>query len=191
MNRMNKVHKIVEDKHEIARVEAREDAMAALPIIMPNRYGQGIHVRSAVILSGIDFKACKHAKQWESSPNRRAEVTMSWSEVAGRYARAVPKRFELAVWHRDALLCGLALGQPTWSGNKLRLDLIEASPDKTPLAGIVADITIFAAQLYAKTIGATQLRLMKPVNEKVRNHYMNSNFGFSYDKQGNFCYRDL
>ncbi len=35
-----------------------------------------------------------------------------------------------------------------------------------------------------------QLCIMRPVNEAVKNLYLEK-MGFSYDKKGNFCYRDV
>lgn len=107
------------------------------------------------------------------------------------YAWLNPKRFELAIWYKGVFLSGLALGRPTWSNNKLRLDFIEGSPEKHALSGLVFDITVMAAETYADAIGASQIRIMNPINEKVRNHYLSGNRGFSYDKQENFCYKDL
>jgi len=184
-------HITVEDKYEKIRVNARQDAMSSMPLVMSNDKGQGINLKGEVKLGGIDFKAIVQSKLWDSSPLRRSEITISWTDAARKYSRTVPKRFELAIWHRESFLCGLALGQPTWSGSKLRLDLIEGSPDKNALSGLITDITLIAAEVYADSIGASQLRIMNPINEKVRNHYMRSDRGFSYDKRGDFCYRDL
>ncbi|MES2824376.1 MAG: hypothetical protein V4732_12290 [Pseudomonadota bacterium] len=186
-----RTHIATEDKHEILRSRAREEASAALPMVMRNNKGQSIHVRGEVTLSGIDFKASIAAKQWASSPERLPEIGIAWPELATRYARTVPKRFELAIWHRDFFLCGLALGKPTRNGNKLRLDFIEKSPTKNSLSGVITDITIIAAEAHADAIGASQIRIMNPINEKVRNYYLNSDRGFSYDKRENFCYKDL
>lgn len=72
----------------------------------------------------------------------------------------------------------------------MRLDYVEASPLGTPLDGLVTDISVAVAVIYARSIGAAQLRIMSPVNEKVRDHYL-SKPGFSYDEKGNFCYRNL
>lgn len=143
-----------------------------------------------VTLSSINFKASIAAKQWLSSPDRRPEIGIAWAELTTRYARTVPKRFELAIWHRDLFLCGLALGKPTRNGNKLRLDFMEASPERNPIFGLIAEITIAGALAYGVAIGANQLRIMKPINDKVREHYLRKNLGFSYDKVGNFCFKD-
>lgn len=104
--------------------------------------------------------------------------------------RTHPKRFELSVWYKDLTLAGASIGKPTRGGGKLRLDYLESSPMGTPLDGLVTDISVAAAIVYAKSIGAVQLRIMNPVNDAVRDHYLNKP-GFSYNEKGNFCYRDL
>lgn len=70
------------------------------------------------------------------------------------------------------------------------MDYLESAPQGTPLDGLITDITIAVSAAYARTIGATQLRIMNPINDKVRSHYL-SKPSFAYDKKGNFCYRDL
>jgi hypothetical protein len=189
MKPMKQTHKITESQYDLIRDKARGIAAGALPMVMTNSASQGINVRGAVSLTGIDFRAKTQAKTWQSSPFRR--VDWPWMKSVGSYAWSNPKRFELAIWYKDLFLSGLALGRPTWSGNKLRLDFIEASPQRNALTGLVVDITIIAAEAYADAIGASQIRIMNPINEKVRNHYLNSDRGFSYDKRENFCYKDL
>jgi hypothetical protein len=190
MQVMKRTHIATENQYDVLRREAREDAMKSFKPTMRNDKGQGIN-RDEVTLSDIDFKASIAAKQWLSSPERQSEIGIAWPEITIRYARTVPKRFELAIWHRDLFLCGLALGKPTRSGNKLRLDFIEKSPDKNPLSGLITDITIVALEAYALSIGATQLRITNPINEKIKNYYLKNDKRFSYDQRGNFCYRDL
>jgi hypothetical protein len=191
MQTMKRTHIATEDKHEILRYRAREAASAALPMIMRNSTGQGIHVHGEITLTGIDFKASIAAKRWTSSPTRRAEIGIAWTDLVTKYARTVPKRFELAIWHRDLFLCGLALGKPTRNGNKLRLDFIESSPEKNHASGVITDITIIAAEMYANAIGANEIRIINPINEKVRGHYLHKDRGFSYDQRGDFCYKEL
>ncbi len=186
---MKHTHKATEDKYQFLRAKSLEIAAAGLPLVMKNGAGQAVNVRNEVNLTGIDFKAKVQANSWQGSAFRR--VDWPWMQSVGSYAWANPKRFELAIWHRELFLCGLALGRPTWSGNRLRLDFIEAAPQKTALSGLVLDITVIAAEAYADAIGASQLRIMNPINEKVRNHYLNSNRGFSFDQRENFCYKDL
>lgn len=179
------------NKYEQLRVQAREDAMQSLPTVLMNQHGQSVNIKGDVQLTGIDFRARAKATEWNNSPVRRPEIKLSWVDTARKYERTVPKRFELAIWHRNLFLCGLALGKPTWSGNKLRLDLIEGSPEKNSLSGLITQITLVALETYADSIGATQIRIMNPINEKVRSHYLNNEFGFAYNQRGDYCYRDL
>ncbi|MFC6924687.1 hypothetical protein [Microbulbifer taiwanensis] len=186
---MKATHKFAEDKYETLRDSARNLAATTLPRIMSNGKGQAISLRESVRLAGIDLHTRLKAKSWDDSPFR--QVTWDWSDLVSDYVRLHPKRFELAVWYRDLFLCGLSIGRPTWSDNKLRLDFIEASPEETPLTGLITDITIAAAEAYADVIGVVQLRIMNPINDKVRAHYLAKGRGFTYDRRGNYCFKDL
>ncbi len=176
----------VKNYYETLRHEARIATHEELPAALLNNKGRLIS-KDIIRLDGFTF-GCQHElRRWEVSGARR--VAWDWRTVQRKY-RAHPKRFELSIWHMDLFLCGVAIGKPTCSGGKLRLDYIEATPMETPLDSLIADIAITAGVIYARSIGATQLRIMKPVNDVVKNHYLRKP-GFSYDKKGNFCYRDL
>jgi hypothetical protein len=186
---MRVTHKRADDKYELLRDHSRTVAVSALPPMMTNSRGQVISVRESVQLTGVDFRSRVKAKSWEDSPFR--QVSWDWSEGAADYAWTYPKRFESAIWYRGLFLGGLSLGRPTWGGGKLRLDFIEASPEETPLSGLITDITVSAAEVYADAIGAEQLRIMNPINDKVRAHYLAEGRGFTYDHRGDFCFKDL
>lgn len=88
------------------------------------------------------------------------------------------------------MLCSVSLGRPTWSAGKLRLDMIESAPEKTPLSGQTTKLTIIAAETYADIIGASQIRIMNPINSKVRSHY--ESLGFTYvGGKSDYCIKDL
>lgn len=176
----------VKDYYEILRDDARIATHEELPAALLNKKG-GLISKSIIHLDGFTFDCQHQLRRWEVSGSRR--VAWDWRTVQKKY-QAHPKRFELSIWHMNLFLCGAAIGKPTCSGGKLRLDYIEASPMGTPLDSLIADIAITAGVIYARAIGATQLRVMKPVNDVVKNHYL-SKPGFSYDTKGNFCYRDL
>lgn len=186
---MKATHKHAEDGYELLRQKSRQITESTLPSVMLNSNGQAIDLKDAVRLNGIDFISKAKAREWDNSPLRR--VDWNWHKGVDHYAWRNPKRFELAIWYRDLFLCGLSLGRPTWSGSKLRLDFIEASPKKTPLTGLITDITISAVETYADAIGAVQLRIMNPVNDQVKKHYLHSSRGFSYNSKGDFCFKDL
>lgn len=143
--------------------------------------------KSEISLSGLDFLTFERLAEWEYQRERVAK--WDWREVRKHY-RTHPKRFELAIWHKKNFLTGASIGRPTWSGNKLRLDFIEANPTRSPLTGLITDIVIMAGEIYARAIGASQIRIMHPVNDKVKRHYLGKG-NFFYNQKGNFCYRDL
>lgn len=174
------------DKYNQLRSTALEIAFQQLPDLLTNKFGVTT-LKSQVSLDGIDLKAAQTLKKWEQSGSRLAE--WDWDRQLKKY-RTHPKRFELAVWHRKHFLSGASIGRPTWSGNRLRIDLIEASPYGGPLEGVITDMVILSATIYGKIIGASQLRIMQPVNERVRSFYM-SKPGFAFDARNNFCYKDI
>jgi len=116
-------------------------------------------------------------------------VAWDWDKVLKIY-RPKPKRFELSIWHGKHWLCSASIGKPTAKGGKLRLDLIESNPNDSPLVGLVTDINILCYKAYAKMIGATELRIINPINEIVRGHYL-SKKGSSYNQKENFCFSEV
>ncbi|WP_052749094.1 hypothetical protein [Arsukibacterium ikkense] len=62
----------------------------------------------------------------------------------------------------------------------MRLDVIEANPDKTPLSGQIFTIAMTAFEAYADAIGATQIKIMRPLNQKLISLYQQK--GFIYQK---------
>lgn len=175
----------VKNQYESLREFAREVAYEQLAPVMTNKQGKAV-LKSAISLDGLTFDCQRVLRKWEKTGLR--SVAWDWDTVLRKY-RTHPKRFELSVWY-DHFLCGATIGRPSWGGGKLRLDFIEASPTRSPISGLLVDIVIIAGVAYAETIGATQIRIMEPVNEKVKSLYL-SKPGFSFDKRGNFCYRDL
>ncbi len=173
-------------RYEQLRQTSFEAAHDALPSVMPNKRGMAI-LKQSVSFDHLTFQAQHQLRNWEKSGLRR--VAWDWDEVRKKYI-AHPKRFELSIWYRDLTLAGVSIGKPTRGGGKLRLDYLESAPMGTDLDGLVTDMTVAAGILYARSIGAAQIRIMKPVNSGVRDYYL-SKPGFSYNERGNFCFRDL
>lgn len=182
-------HQKSEDKYAHARSRARELALVDF----------SANLRESLKLSDINQMALAQSKKWELEPERKvdwewhAEPGLSSFErpIPGHlyYAYRHPNRFELAIWYHS-ILCGLSLGKPTWSGSKLRLDYIEAAPSNNPMRSWIVPVTIAAAKVYADAIGATQIRIMNPINAKVRSYY--ESFGFTFvSGKTTFCYKDL
>jgi len=165
----------------IALVEAHDDLRNVL-------VAKNIAVlKSEITLAGLDQVTFRKLASWHYYGERLAK--WDWQAVEKTY-RTHPKRFELAIWHREHFLAGASIGRPTWNGKKLRLDLIEANPTGSAISGIITEIVLTAANSYALAIGANQVRIIDPVNEKVRSHYLRF-AGFLYDEQENICYRNL
>lgn len=183
---MQAAYKMVWDKYDGLRTEVLKIAHEQLPNVIPTQRGMAV-LKSDVTLKGLDFMTFQKLIHWEESGRRVAQ--WDWDEVRKKYD-SHPKRFELSIWYRELFLCGASIGRPTWSGSKLRIDFIEANPLGSPLSGAIADIVILSGKIYAKAIGASQLRIMHPVNDKVRNHYI-SKGGFSFDERGNFCFLEI
>ena len=176
----------VKERYEKLRLIARQAAHNSLKKVILNKRGQPIK-KDDVSMQGFDMECIRALKRYEASPNRR--VFWDWTIVQKKY-RTHPKRFEIAIWHRNMTLCGASIGAPTWSGNRLRLDYIEANPDGSPLDGVITDLCLVAVTAYAEAINASQIRIMKPVNQQVRNYYL-SKPGFQYDSKENFCFKNL
>ena len=93
----------------------------------------------------------------------------------------------MALWH-DEMLVSLSLGRPTYNGSRLRLDFIEGNPDK-PKDIKVFEPTVLAMVAYAQVLGATELRVMHPINQDVKKYY--ERFGFSYVSKADYLYITL
>lgn len=133
----------------------------------------------------IDSTALSQSKYWELSPKRL--VDWDWIEGYRSFRFRYPKRFEMALWH-SGHLASLTLGRPTYTGQRMRLDLIEASPNK-PSDLKVFEISLFAIGTYAEVLGAHELRIMHPVNARVRDYY--AKFGLTYVPSGDYLYARL
>jgi hypothetical protein len=133
-----------------------------------------------IILDTITGDALRQAKEWARSPKRR--VHWDWYEGYSDFRFRHPKRFELAIWQRGVLI-SLTLGRPTYNGTALRLDFIEANPDN--LAEVrVFPIALFAMLGYAEALGATEIRVMNPVNDAVKKYYADA--GLVYVAKGDY-----
>ncbi|ABC29650.1 conserved hypothetical protein [Hahella chejuensis KCTC 2396] len=173
-------HVSTESKYTKIRAEVIEAANKLVPV----------QFQPAVTYSLITRKALFEQRSWHGTYGRR--VDWDWEKDDYGYNHFLyqePKRFEMALWWREMKLCALALGQPTWSGSRLRVDFMEAAPGDNPLKGEIFRFIELAAILYARRIDAHEVRLMKPVNSDVVSYYNSQ--GYQYDRRGNFCYKVL
>ena len=173
---MKVMHADAEARYELIRTEALKATQELLE-------AEGISIK----VTGISPTALTHSMLWSKSIHRK--VDWNWFEAYGEFKFQNPKRFEIALWYK-AQLISLSMGKPTYAGTALRLDFIEASPrDLTPDRPDVFEATAYGYFIYAQMLGAKQIRIMHPINEKVRNYY--ESFGYTYVKGGDYLYLEV
>ncbi|KZY98029.1 hypothetical protein [Oleibacter sp. HI0075] len=160
-------HDDAERRYESFREMARNAIQKELPYTDRNN----------IRLGSICPNALMHAKRWNEDPRRLVE--WSWDGGYRDYSYRNPKRFELATWYGNTL-AGLSLGRPSYAGTRLRLEFIESRPSSSPLKGRIVPITISVAELYASIIGAEELRIIDPIDDRLIEYY--SSFGYIYRK---------
>ena len=104
------------------------------------------------------------------APDRK--VGWDWAAGYSVFRFRHPKRFELAAWGQGTLMA-LSLGRPTYNGNHLRLDFVEAQPRTLGPRPALFDDVLVAYGVYGRLLNAKQIRIMHPVNAEVRSHYEN------------------
>lgn len=128
----------------------------------------------------IDSPALSESELWKDLPRRK--VDWDWKRGYQSFKFRYPKRFELALWENHQL-ASLSLGRPTYNGSSLRLDFLEASPEKR--SGLkVFEPTFLAMVSYATALGANELRVMNPINAEVKAYY--EKFGFTYVAESDY-----
>ncbi len=132
----------------------------------------------------IDDNALQVSQGWAFSSDRL--VDWDWAEGYKSFKFRYPKRFELALWHKNQLV-SLSLGRPTYAGTGLRLDIIEGSPEKREVK--VFPAVIAAMTVYASALGAQEIRVMNPINEAVKNYYASQ--GFTFVAKYDYLYKPL
>jgi hypothetical protein len=118
-----------------------------------------------VTARGITRADAQRADLWKHLPlssGRPFRSAWEWSKVFGVY-QSRPNRFEMSLW-RGGSFCALSYGKVSRSGNRVRIDLIEAVPTMpSPLGGPALPILAFAAGAYASIIGASEVWVMDPL----------------------------
>lgn len=177
----NKVKSMAEQRKAIAYELAYEQ----LPHVLRGK--KGAVQKESISFQPLEMRALKELRKWENTGLRKA--AWDWDTVLRSYKNH-PKKFDVTLWHKDYTLCSASIGRPTYGGSKIRLDIIEANPAGSMLEGLITDINILAYEAYARVNNCTELRIMHPVNEAVKNYYL-SKQGFSFNAKGNFCVKEL
>lgn len=134
----------------------------------------------------IIHEALLSSKQWSQSTTRR--YNWDWLDGYGSFRFRYPKRFEMALWQTNDLI-GLSMGRPTYNGTALRLDIVEASPSDLAERPSIFPFILVAYNTYARLIHASQLRIMDPVNEQVKQYY--ESFGYKYVANGDYLFKEV
>ncbi len=129
-------------------------------------------------LTEIDTKAV------EASVTRG--YTWAWDEDDNAHLAA---RFEVAVWE-NADLTGMCRGKPIEDNRKLCLEIVEAAPN-IPLAArqpVLPAISL-CALVYAKLIGAAEVRLLEPTSlSRIR---LYERLGYRYVAAGHYLVKEV
>jgi len=169
---MQATHQDAETRYD----RLRRQALATVQQIAPSSIHYGL----------IDARAQQAAESWRSASDRR--VDWDWTNGFKTLKYRHPKRFEVAVWQTGKLIA-LSFGRPTYNGNRLRLDLIEARPASLGDRDSAFPRIVVAYDVYARLIGAREIRVMNPINAEVRAYY--ERLGFEYVRKGNYVHREI
>lgn len=165
---MQKSHLETLRRYEPFRSEARTIAHSLLPR----------HLKEALLLDGINARELTAFRTWQDHEDRK--VMWDW-HFATRYTTVNPKAFDLSVWQGNRLL-SLSMGRPTYHGTSMRLDFIERAPGYSIFSGDMFTISQVAFETYGRMIGASYLRVMEPMNDKLIQYYTSKDVGFSLVK---------
>ncbi|MFT6123464.1 MAG: hypothetical protein ACJASG_001998 [Oleiphilaceae bacterium] len=135
------------------------------------------HLKHILQLESVNHRALSAFKSLQKQDIRK--VDWDWC-FAPNFRIHYPKAFDLSVWHGNSL-CSLTLGRPIYKGTEMQLDFIEKFTDNPVFSGDMFGISLIAYEAYGKVIGAKQLRIMNPENDKLIKYYSSYN-SFSYQK---------
>lgn len=169
-------HADAEKRYEILRKTAIEIAYSDLSPQEKSQFKFNI-INQSALNATID---------WGKSPARR--VNWDWIDGYAAFKFRYPKRFETAIWFQEKLI-NISMGRPTYNGNSLRLDFVEASPKDLGERPSVFNEVLVAYGIYARMINAKQIRIMNPINNDVKKYY--ESFGYTYIAKKDYLYREV
>jgi hypothetical protein len=156
--------------------EVRKQALSATMGVLNNQ----------IVLKTINSEALNATKQWANSSTRIKN--WDWIQNYNSFRFQYPKRFEMALWEYNKLI-GITMGRPTFNGTAMRLDVVEASPSDLGERSNIFETVLLAYGIYANLINAKQIRIMNPVNDRVKRYY--ESFGYKYVAKGDYLYREV
>lgn len=141
---------------------------------------------SNVRATEIGSDALSASRAWGASTTRIKN--WDWVEGYSIFRFRYPKRFEMALWESSRLI-GLSMGRPTYQGSALRLDYVEASPIDLGERPAIMEAVLLGYAIYARLINAKSIRIMHPVNERVRSYYEKQKY--EYVAKGDYLFKEI
>jgi hypothetical protein len=122
----------------------------------------------SVKLTEISHKDVVEADVWSGTWDDSSKIpTWEWKRMYEDYrSNTGLKRFDTALI-MNGQLCALCYGVPTKSKLTLKIHAISRNPYNNPLKGKVLEIILFAANAYARLLGADELWICNPMNSKL------------------------
>lgn len=122
--------------------------------------------------SHISFNDALLANKWDALDPDKSRDEINWVLAHQHYtAKSRFKRFDISIKSGSNLL-GLAYGMPSKAKTKLKIDIVEATPFDAHRNSFKAiEVISVAAQIYGAFLGADEIRVMRPVNDKVAKYY--------------------
>ena len=141
--------------------------------------GYGVNLSEISRLDAIEADSWKAL--WKN-PKRAAY--WSWARLYNEYHTSSGiKRFDVAVKINGRLQI-LCYGVPSRKKLILKLHALERHPVNNPLSGKALELTLFAADAYARLIDAEELWLCNPVSSAHVKLYQKAGFDPVYNSQG-------
>lgn len=140
-------------------------------------------INSNVKLREISHKDVVEADLWNNNWNESNKVaTWEWKSMYADYrSNTGLKRFDTALV-MNGQLCALCYGIPTKTKLTLKIHAISRNPLNNPLEGKVLEIVLFAANAYARILGADELWICNPMNSKLIEVYERSGYEVNKNK---------
>ncbi|MBD0684072.1 N-acetyltransferase [Pseudomonas sp. PSB18] len=166
---MRKKGKGTDLRNQILKSEARKLAHRTVSND-PDAQEAGVQ-GSALKLEPITSEAINACHSWEE------KLLYPWHRVPD-WKRRDAKGLDIAIWHRE-VLCGLCYATPRKSTVRLKIVLLQGSPDHThPLRGWVASIALLTTEFYARMLDCNQIEVQEPEAGAIP-YYLK--LGFSFD----------
>lgn len=131
-----------------------------------------------IVADSLQFKDCLDADTWKTlctEQARNERGSWSWQSAYLHYQNH-PNRFEITL-RASGVLCALCYGQTSQHHTRVRMNLIEATPQRpSPLGRRALPVVAFAASTFAELVGADEVWLIDP-DPRLERLYVGEGFG--------------